>query len=57
MNAKGQNVIEYILMVTAVVVVCIWFFSRGPMSQSVNTSLNSMIKEINNINSEIQYQL
>ena len=55
MNSKGQNVIEYILMVTAVLIVCIYFFSIGPMKQSVNASLYSMVNEINTSNQQIQF--
>jgi len=54
---KGQNLIEYVLLVTAVLLVCIFFAttnSGGPMTQAVNTSLNSIVNQINNINSEIQ---
>jgi Flp pilus assembly pilin Flp len=56
-DKKGQNIIEYVLLVVAILIVCIYFFannSGGPMSQSVNASLNSIINQINNINSEIQ---
>ncbi|MDE2027304.1 MAG: hypothetical protein KGJ11_02025 [Candidatus Omnitrophica bacterium] len=55
MNSKGQNIIEYILMVTAVLLVCIYFFTAGPMKQSVNTALNTMVNEIQNINSQINF--
>jgi len=50
-NNKGQNLIEYILLVTAVLLVCIYFFttrSGGPMPTAINTSLNSIVQEINN---------
>jgi len=54
---KGQNLVEYILLVTAVVVVCIYFcVPGGLMTQSVNGSLNSILNQINNINSQIQLQ-
>ena len=53
-NSKGQNVAEYVLLVTAVLVVCIYFFTNGPMKQSVNASLGSVVNEINNINSQMQ---
>ena len=54
-NTKGQNITEYILLVAAVLVVCIYFFTAGPMQQSVNASLYSIVNQVNNINSEIQF--
>jgi len=57
-NSKGQNVVEYVLFITAVLLVCIYFFtpmSGGVMSNSVNASLNSIVNEIGNINSQIQF--
>lgn len=47
---------EYILLVVAVLIVCIYFLanqSGGPMGQSINASLNSIVNEIGNINSQI----
>jgi hypothetical protein len=56
-NKKAQNVVEYVLLVAAVLVICIYFLGPGgPMSQSVNSSLNSIVNQINNINSQIQLQ-
>jgi Flp pilus assembly pilin Flp len=55
-NSRGQNMIEYILLVAAVMAVCIFYFSspKGSiMSQAINASLNGIVNEINNINSEI----
>jgi len=55
-NSKGQNLIEYVLFVTAVVIVCIYFFanhSGGPMATAINASLNGMVNDINNLNSQI----
>ncbi len=49
--------VEYILLVTAVVLVCYYFFSTsagGPMQSSLNTALNGMVNSIDNINSQIQ---
>ncbi len=57
-NAKGQNMVEYILLVTAVLLVCIYFFttqSGGPMPKSINATLNSMVNQINNINGQIKF--
>ena len=56
-NTKGQNMVEYVLLVTAVLLVCIYFFtarSGGPMPNAINASLNSILNQINNINSQIQ---
>ena len=56
-NSKGQNLIEYILLVTAVLLVCIYFFttqSGGPMPQAINSSLNGIVNQINNLNAAIQ---
>ena len=47
--------IEYILLVTAVIIVCIFFFTTGPMAPSINASLNSIVNQINNINGTIQF--
>ena len=55
-DSKGQNMVEYILLVTAVLLVCIYFFmtKSGPMSNSINASLNSIVNQVNNLNSEIK---
>ena len=47
--------IECVLLVTAVLLVCIYFFTQGgPMSKSVNASLNGMVNEVANLNSQIK---
>ncbi len=56
-DAKGQNMVEYVLLVTAVLLVCIYFFttkSGGPMPNSINATLNSIVNQIDNLNSQIQ---
>ncbi len=53
-HKKGQNTVEYILLVVSVLLVCIFFFTKGPMTTSVNASLNSIVNQINNLNSQIQ---
>ena len=53
-NNKGQNVVEYILLVTAVLLVCIYFLTSGMMSNRVSIGLNSVVNEINTANSLIQ---
>jgi uncharacterized protein (UPF0333 family) len=55
-NSKGQNLMEYILLVTAVLIVCIYFFTIGPMRQGINTGLNSVVNEINNVNGALQFK-
>jgi len=46
--------VEYILVVVAVLLVCLFFLRPGgPMSQSVNASINSIVNQINIINSQI----
>jgi Flp pilus assembly pilin Flp len=58
-NAKGQNMVEYVLLVTAILLVCIYFFtarSGGPMPSAINASLNSILNQINTVNSQIQLQ-
>lgn len=53
---KGQNTVEYVLLVAAVLLVCIYFFAAGgPMSQGVNSSLGSIVNDINHMNSNIQF--
>ena len=55
-NAKGQNMVEYILLVVAVILVCIYFFTtNSPMSNAVNATLNSVVNQLNNINSQIHF--
>lgn len=45
--------VEYVLLVTAVLIVCIYFYTYGPMGTDVNAGLNGMITEIQNLNSQI----
>ncbi len=57
-NSKGQNMVEYVLLVTAVLLVCIYFFtasSGGPMPGAINASLNSIVNQLNNLNSQIKF--
>ena len=59
-DSKGQNMVEYVLLVTAVMIVCIYFFTahsgRGSMTQAINSSLNSIVNEIDAGTSKIQLQ-
>jgi len=48
--------VEYVLLVTAVLLVCVFFYSSstGPMPSLINATLNSMINQVNNLNGQIQ---
>lgn len=57
-GSKGQNMVEYVLLVTAVLLVCIYFFSTrsgSPLSDSINASLNSIVNQIDNIKGQIKF--
>ena len=57
-NSKGQNVIEYVLLVVAIVVVCLYYYSNlstSPMGSAVKSMLNSTVNMVNNLNSELKY--
>lgn len=57
LNNKGQNLLEYVLFVAAVLLVCIYFFANmgnSPMGQSVNSTLYSMVNLINSTNEAMQ---
>lgn len=49
--------VEYVLVVTAVLLVCIYFLnsSGSTMPGAVNASLNSIINEVNNLNGQITF--
>ena len=56
-NNKGQNLAEYIFFVTAVLLVCVYFFapfSGAPMYNAVNGTINSIVNQINIANSQLQ---
>ncbi|MBI3602016.1 MAG: hypothetical protein HY209_03890 [Candidatus Omnitrophica bacterium] len=57
-NNKGQNVVEYILVAVAVVLVCLVLLNpqSGPVKKSVETTLNSTVDSINSIANTIQFQ-
>ena len=44
------------MLVTAVLIVGIYFYTTGPMQQAVNSSLYGIVNQINKINAEIQFQ-
>ena len=55
---KGQNMVEYVLLVTAVMIVCIYFFysktGQGPMAKAINSSLNVIVNVIDNGTAQLQ---
>jgi len=58
-RSKGQNIIEYVLLVTAVMVVAVIFFkplSSGHLHDALNASLNSAVTQINNLTNAIQFK-
>ena len=56
-NRKGQNVVEYILLVVAVVVVCIFFLRQnGPFKSAVEKSLDTTTQRIDKASSEIKFK-
>lgn len=56
LNSNGQNIVEYILLVVAVLLVFFVFLNPhgSPLKNSVETTLNSTINLIDNAASEIQ---
>lgn len=57
-NGKGQNIIEYILMMAAVIVVFLIFLNphSGPVKNSLERTLNSTVDKIANITAQINLQ-
>jgi len=57
-NHKGQNVVEYILIAVAVVLVGLVFLNpqSSPVKNSVETILNSTVNSIHNIAQSIHFQ-
>ena len=51
-NQKGQNIIEYILLSVAVILVFIVILkpNTGPLAQSVNRTLNSTSDKLDDLN-------
>ncbi|MFA5087409.1 MAG: hypothetical protein WC552_00070 [Candidatus Omnitrophota bacterium] len=46
-NSKGQNILEYILLVVAFVLVVLYFLGpRGPFKRAVNDVLDGSIDQI-----------
>lgn len=53
---KGQNIIEYILLVVAVILVFLVLLNpkSGPVKTSIETTLNSTVNMIDATNQDIQ---
>ena len=56
-NAEGQNVIEYVLLTAAVVLVLIVCMStrNGPMQSGLQNVLDQKVIDLQNLNSELQF--
>ena len=55
-DQKGQNVIEYILLAVAVLLVCIFFLGKqGPFKKAVENSLDTTIHRIDKASAEIKF--
>jgi hypothetical protein len=58
LNAKGQNIIEYLLLVTAVVIVLIAFMntrSDAPMRNALEHTLNTSVDGIDRLDDELRF--
>ncbi len=58
LNAKGQNIIEYLLVVTVSVIVLISFMntrSDGPMRNALEHTLNTTVGGINRLDDELRF--
>ena len=56
-NKKGQSTLEYIILMTAVVVAIIAFVVKGdsPFKQSLNATLNSATTEMQSMGGKIYH--
>ncbi len=56
-NNKAQNIVEYILIVVAVVLVGLVFLNpqSGAVKKSVETTLNSTVDAVDNITQSIKF--
>lgn len=53
-NRRGQNIVEYILLVAVVVTILVVFLRRhGPMEDRLEKSLNMVDQSIVSLNAEI----
>ncbi len=55
-DSRGQNIVEYLLLVTAVLLVGLYFFAsaQSPLPAALNATLDSVVNQIDNINSQIK---
>ena len=56
-NLQGQNVIEYLLVTTVVVIICIAFYDPhgGPARSALENIANDAVDDIARLNNEIQF--
>ena len=56
-NLQGQNVIEYLLVTTVVVIICIAFYdpNGGPARSALENIANDAVDDIARLNNEIQF--
>jgi hypothetical protein len=56
-SVKGQNVIEYLLLTTACIVVFFVFMkpSNGRMKNTLENVVNSTVSEIDQLNKELKF--
>ena len=53
MKRSGQSTIEYILLLAAIIIVCIFFLRKGgPMNSAVDNVLNGSFNMINMLATE-----
>ena len=55
-NKRGQSTIEYIILVTAVIVIILLFMMSGnsPFKRAMNETLNSITDEMTNMSDRFQ---
>ncbi len=57
MNTKGQNIVEYILLVAVVIAAFIIFHNpkKGPMKEGLHETLGSFDTAVKGLNKEISF--
>jgi hypothetical protein len=57
LNTKGQNVVEYLLVVVTVVLVALYIMNTqdSPMKRTLENVLNDSVGDIDRMKSEIRY--
>ena len=56
MGSRGQNVVEYILLVTAVVLVFVAVFTNGGFRRAVEKNLNSVVPAIDQASDSLHFR-